>query len=219
MRRSWQQSYLTELVCLMAMTAMIAGLAAAVMASATVGRLDLAAVGTVHASSAEPFTDWMLALTALGATHSILLITALALAALAAARQWRGALTLALSVATTEMVVALAKNLVSRPRPPAEDAVAHAQGFSFPSGHAAAAMAVYGVLVLLAARSFNGAARTLVALAGALVVLGVGVSRVYLGVHYPTDVMAGWLTGGTLALASWLAVTRLRALRLALVSH
>jgi undecaprenyl-diphosphatase len=85
-----------------------------------------------------------------------------------------------------------------------------ASGFSFPSGHAATAVAVYAVLALLLGRRCCDRTRIVLAVLGGLVVLAIGASRVYLGVHYPTDVVAGWLTGATLALASWLVVTRMR---------
>jgi undecaprenyl-diphosphatase len=192
------------------MIATIAALGAAVTSIGAVSRLDVAIVGEVSASATQPVNHMVVAITTLGATDVILLVTAIALAALAALRHWHGCLTLALSIATTEVVVAAVKLLVSRPRPPSGDALTQASGFSFPSGHAATAVAVYAVLTLLLARRCCGRTRIAVALAGALVVLAVGASRVYLGVHYPTDVVAGWLTGATLALASWLVVTRMR---------
>jgi len=192
------------------MVATIAVLAAAATGSATVSRLDVAVVGEVSSGAAQPPTDLAFAITTLGATDVILFVTAIALAALAALRHWQGCLTLALSIATTEAGVAAVKLLVSRPRPPAGEALTQASGFSFPSGHAAAAVAVYAVLALLLARRCRGRTRIALALAGGLIVLAVGASRVYLGVHYPTDVVAGWLTGGTLALASWLVATRVR---------
>jgi undecaprenyl-diphosphatase len=201
---------LAPLALLGLMVATVAVLAAAVTGSAMVSRLDFAVGGELSAGAAQPFTNVFLAITTLGATDVILFVTAIALALLAALRHWQGCLTLALSIATTEAGVAAVKLLVERPRPPAGEALTEASGFSFPSGHAAAAVAVYAVLALLLARGCCGRKRILLALAGAFVVLAVGASRVYLGVHYPTDVLAGWLTGGTLALASWLVAKRVR---------
>jgi len=192
------------------MVTAIAALAEAVTSIAAVSRLDVTVVGEVSDSAAQPVNHLVIAITTLGATDVLLFVTAIALATLAALRHWHGCLTLALSIATTEAVVTAVKLLVSRPRPPAGDAVTDASGFSFPSGHAATTVAVYAVLTLVLARRCCGRTRIAVALAGALVVLAVGASRVYLGVHYPTDVVAGWLTGATLALGSWLVATRLR---------
>lgn len=95
------------------------------------------------------------------------------------------------------------KNLVHRPRP---DAIAvHVDkilpGYSFPSGHAVFFFCFYGLLaVLLLVRLPNTAERNvLVALCVALIALG-GLSRVYLGEHWPSDVLGGYLVG-----ALWLA--------------
>lgn len=198
------------------MLALVAGLGVAVTASATVGRLDLALVGGVHAAAVQPVTDWILALTTLGGAHTVGLVSALAIVVLAGLRRWHGAVTLALAVATTQLAVSLIKAFVERPRPPAGDALAQAHGYSFPSGHAAVSVALYATLALLCASACRGVARGAILLAGVLLVLGVGASRVYLGVHYPLDVAAGWLTGALFALASWAAVSRLRGSRISL---
>jgi membrane-associated phospholipid phosphatase len=199
-----------EQLALIFMVAAVAVLGAAVTVSATVGRLDFAIAGEVSAAATQPLTALVIAVTTLGATEVVLLVTAIGLAALAALRHWHGFVTLALAVAATQLVVELVKLLVERPRPPAEDALTHASGFSFPSGHSATAVAVYAVLALLIGSRCCERKRIILAVIGGLVVLGVGASRVYLGVHYPTDVIAGWLTGAALALASWLVATRVR---------
>lgn len=192
------------------MVAAIVALGAAVTVSATVGQLDFAVAGELSAAATQPLTSVVLGVTTLGATQVILVVTAIGLAALATLRHWHGFMTLALSVAATELVVEVVKVLVERQRPPAEDALTQASGFSFPSGHAATAVAVYAVLALVLGRRCCDRTRIVLAVVGGLVVLAIGASRVYLGVHYPTDVVAGWLTGATLALASWLVVTRVR---------
>ncbi|WP_307868141.1 phosphatase PAP2 family protein [Micromonospora sp. C95] len=92
------------------------------------------------------------------------------------------------------------KSLVGRLRPVVEAPVAIAAGNSFPSGHALGSMVVYGALLLV----FLPAARyrKLFTAAVALLVAAIGVTRIALGVHYLTDVLAGWLLG-----ALWLSVT------------
>jgi undecaprenyl-diphosphatase len=127
-----------------------------------------------------------------------------------ALRLWHSAIALALAVVLTQLVVAVLKELVERPRPPANDAVTDAGGFSFPSGHSATSAALFGVLALVAARHLEGGARRAAAALGVALIAAVGVSRILLGAHYPTDVLAGWLTGGTLALGSVALLTWLR---------
>ena len=88
------------------------------------------------------------------------------------------------------------KVLVERPRPALSDHIVFVHSWSYPSGHSLNSMAVLGLLTVLAIRERPGAPRrTLLALLGAFLVVMVGFSRVYLGVHWPSDVLAGWLIG------------------------
>lgn len=107
----------------------------------------------------------------------------------------REAFAVAVSLAGAMLISDLVKLLVSRPRPPVEHLQA-VTGSSFPSGHSAQASAFWFSLVLLpqASQMAPPLNRVAAALAGALV-LAVGLSRVYLGVHYPADVIAGVLLG------------------------
>lgn len=85
------------------------------------------------------------------------------------------------------------KAVYARSRPELFDAGYTASFYSFPSGHATVAVGFYGALALLLAFRLRGWRRAAVLLCGALVVALIGVSRLYLGVHYPTDVLAGYL--------------------------
>lgn len=96
----------------------------------------------------------------------------------------------------------------ARPRPPLADQAARATGFAFPSGHAFTSTVSAGLLVLVVLRLRPSAARPAVA-AAAVFAVAVGVSRVYLGVHWPLDVLGSWLlAAGWLAAASLWAVPR-----------
>jgi undecaprenyl-diphosphatase len=87
------------------------------------------------------------------------------------------------------------KDLIARPRPPWE-ALAPAVGFSFPSGHTLQGTVVYGLLALVAWRSrLPLAVRRAVVGVGVVVPVLVGLSRIALGVHFPSDVLAGWFGG------------------------
>ena len=100
------------------------------------------------------------------------------------------------------------KVLTQVPRPPAADAVGVFSGYAFPSGHATDAAAVYGMLgVLLATALPRRAAKAAVWTAAVVVVGLVGLSRIYLGAHWLTDVLAGFAIGAAWS-SSLLAFTR-----------
>jgi undecaprenyl-diphosphatase len=70
--------------------------------------------------------------------------------------------------------------------------------YSFPSGHSLSSFCFYGVLAgLICTRSRSAAWRTVIWFIAALLVLAIGISRIYLGVHYPTDVLAGYIAAGS----------------------
>ena len=101
-------------------------------------------------------------------------------------------------VAQSEVV----KALTGRVRPPSSLAIGHYTGLAFPSGHATQAAAVWGMLAAIVAASVPAWRTKVLAWTGALVIVGlVGVSRIYLGAHWLTDVLGGWAGG-----ALWLLV-------------
>lgn len=122
---------------------------------------------------------------------------------------WRGRRALALAVAVSAAGAAListfVKLAVDRPRPPVHHLVAANSG-SFPSGHATESSAFYTILLIaLLSRRLPRPVRLLLAGLTGCLVLAVAFSRLYLGVHYPTDVAAGMLLGG-----SWTAAVSRR---------
>jgi undecaprenyl-diphosphatase len=83
---------------------------------------------------------------------------------------------------------------------------------SFPSGHATLSAVVYLTLgVLLAEATTQRSLQVFYIAFAALLVVAIGISRVYLGVHYPTDVLAGWSLGTAWALLCWVGATYVRA--------
>ena len=145
-------------------------------------------------------------LTALGGVSVLTLMTVVVLAYLVLRRQRAAALLLGVAIAGGLLLSSLAKTGFSRPRP---DLVPHgveALTASFPSGHSMMAAVTYLSLAVMLART-ESRLRIRAFYIGIAVLLTVlvGVSRVYLGVHWPSDVLAGWSLGAAWALAVWLA--------------
>jgi len=117
-----------------------------------------------------------------------------AIAALVAARASREAACLATSVVAATTLGQLTRWIVDRPRPP--HALVHATGASFPSGHVTEYVGLFGMLAVIAAvRVHDIALRRAAIAACALLVVAVGPSRVYLGAHWPSDALGGYLLG------------------------
>jgi undecaprenyl-diphosphatase len=135
----------------------------------------------------------MLFVTALG--YYWVVLPLLAVAVNVFYRQRRQIAATLLIVATVGSVVlsTTLKDVLQRTRPELFNSGYTASGYSFPSGHATIAVGFYGTLTLLIAWRLRGFWRWTTAAAGAILVLLIGFSRLYLGVHYPTDVLAGFL--------------------------
>jgi undecaprenyl-diphosphatase len=150
-------------------------------------------------------------ITALGGYPLIVLTLAAVIGFLLVTRRPGPALYALLSVAGGTVVSQLLKSFYDRPRP---DLVAHLDTIhtaSFPSGHAMMSTVAYLTLAALIVRIVESrAARAYVLTVAVLVSAAVGASRVYLGVHWPSDVAAGWAMGIAWASLSWLAVSALR---------
>jgi undecaprenyl-diphosphatase len=98
---------------------------------------------------------------------------------------------------------------VARARPDIVPHLVEVHDLSFPSGHAMVSAVTYLTLAALISgtRTYRST-RVFTVAAGILLTLMIGASRVYLGVHYPTDVLGGWCAGATWALACWIIARR-----------
>jgi len=111
------------------------------------------------------------------------------------------------------LLIIVLKECFDRPRPSVVPHLDVVTSPSFPSGHSMLAAAVYLTTGVLAARAATlRRAKTYMLLAAGAITFLVGVSRMVLGVHYPTDVLAGWIGGTVWALACWLVARRLSSL-------
>ncbi|MFJ3174208.1 diacylglycerol kinase family protein [Streptomyces roseus] len=154
--------------------------------------------GALAAHRAVPATTFSDAMSLLGSTGSVIALTILAcLALLCVPRvpRWREALFLAVSVAAQSAVFVLVTLVVDRPRPDVPHLDPAPPTSSFPSGHVGASMALFGGLAVLAAGRLRGARRNIVVGLLLLLPLAQACSRMYRGMHHPSDVVAGLLNG------------------------
>ena len=143
---------------------------------------------------------------ALGGVSLLGLVTAIAVGFLVLDGKSHMAYFAAGSVVGGMLASALLKDIFQRPRPAIVPHIAYAANTSFPSGHSMMSAVTYLTLGALLARSQERKRlKAYFLLLAALLTFMVGVSRVYLGVHWPTDVLAGWMAGAVWALLCWLA--------------
>jgi undecaprenyl-diphosphatase len=157
---------------------------------------DLALVKSLAGDRTSLLTALAHGVSVLGRSY-VLVPCAAVIAVVAAARGRRlQGLVLLVGVVGAVIIQNVDKAIVGRPRPPVTR-LEHVSSTSFPSGHATESTAFF-VLILLAVSCGSGsrALKLAAMLATVVIVAGVGLSRVYLGVHYPTDVAAGILLGG-----------------------
>jgi len=150
-------------------------------------------------------------ITALGGGTVLTLVVIVVAGLLLVQRLWLTAASVVLASASGGIAVDFIKMHVLRARPDLVPHLVPVSGFSFPSGHAASSAVVYLTLAAVAGQVTpdRGVRRYL--LIGAILLVGViGCSRVYLGVHWPSDVLAGWCFGTLWALGWWLATARMR---------
>lgn len=110
--------------------------------------------------------------------------------------RWRLSLQATIVLLSTTFLNMGIKNLISRPRPVEDMRLVIAHSYSFPSGHSMSAIAFYGFLIYLTYKYVpNMALKIGLIVLQVLLILSIGLSRVYLGVHFPTDVVAGFIAG------------------------
>lgn len=152
--------------------------------------------------------EWLLGamrdLTALGSMTVLVLFVLAVAGALLARRQYHALVLLLVAAFGGMLLNVLLKPVFGRPRPDVALRLTEVRSLSFPSGHAMGSAIVYLTLAALLARLVRPRALKLYFLGlAALLTFLVGTSRVYLGVHYPTDVLAGWTVGLAWALLCW----------------
>ncbi|AZO26763.1 phosphatase PAP2 family protein [Mesorhizobium sp. M1B.F.Ca.ET.045.04.1.1] len=149
--------------------------------------------------------------TALGSSAVLVLITTATIIYLLLIRRPATALFVFVAVAGGQVLSSLLKFEVDRPRPELVSHLVNETSLSFPSGHAMLSAVTYLTLGSLAARFLPDRTTKIFVLGLAvLTTVLVGASRVYLGVHWPSDVLAGWCAGFAWAMLCWLAARLLQ---------
>ena len=151
----------------------------------------------------------MLDLTAIGGPTVLGLVVLSVVGFLALQRRYHTALVVLITAASGEVAGVALKNVFLRPRPTVVPHLRDVASTSFPSGHAMESAIIYLTLGAMLMRLAEGRITKLYCIGMAIfVTFLVGVSRVYLGVHYPTDVIGGWMFGFLWASLCWLVSQR-----------
>jgi undecaprenyl-diphosphatase len=167
---------------------------------------DVSAVDSaILLTVAKTRTPWLTAaavdVTALGSTTLVVLFSAFTLVVLLVLRERLGALQLLAASAGAGILTVVTKNIIERIRPEEAQQLMVVSGFSYPSGHSVATSALYLTIAIIAGRYVqHSGAKGAILLAVSAVLVMVGASRVYLGVHYATDVVSGISLGAAWAL-------------------
>jgi membrane-associated phospholipid phosphatase len=180
-----------------------AGLIDGVLENAAFVHWDISAAAWVHARTTPLGSRIFDVITQLGSPTAMIVLGAVG--AFVLWRKHKHTLLIAWTAAFSggALVDFVVKESVRRARPAFGNAYLHGHTYSFPSGHSMGSAVGYGMLVYMSVLAWpaGSRARRSAIAAGILFVVAVGVSRIYLGVHYPSDVIGGYVAG-----AAWLAV-------------
>lgn len=159
-------------------------------------RYDELTVQWINHLASEKVTNVVIKVTQFGALEMLLLLWMLVTVVLAIKKQWRDIMLISTSTLGGTLLMFMMKSLFHRERPLLGTPIIHETGYSFPSGHTTIAMCFYGSLAWVLLRHCEPLwLKALCVIGLALVILLIGLSRVYLGVHYPSDVLGGFCLG------------------------
>lgn len=177
--------------------------------------LSMREKGDVNNPLGSPMVEDMARdVTSLGSFKILALVTVIGVTAALFAGRWRLALAGLVSVSSGMLVMNLLKSGYNRPRPDLVRHAAFVHDASFPSGHATMSAVVYLTLgIILAQSQPRKGVRIFAVTLSVLITMLVGISRVYLGVHWPTDVIGGWALGTVWAVLFWFATEWIKGAR------
>lgn len=191
------RSFGVSLLCAIGFTAM----AFLVMGETNVAQFDREWISFIQGHETHMLTQIMSFFTFIGAGVPIMFITIVIVFVLYSVLHYRWELIFFLSVLLGSGLLNYALKLLFQRNRPTLHRIIEANGYSFPSGHSMAAFTLYGVLCYLLWKHVDrSVGRILLIILGSIMILCIGISRIYLGVHYPSDVVGGYLASG-----AWLA--------------
>ncbi|WP_373230101.1 phosphatase PAP2 family protein [Cohnella sp.] len=175
---------------------------AIIVRNTSIKGFDLSVMAWVQSFESDKLTLIMEGFSWIGATVPVTLLTiALAMFLFFVFKHRYELLLLLVVVGGSNVLNVKLKHVFRRERPDLHRIVEEA-GYGFPSGHSVAVIALYGVLIYLLWRHVNSRkGKAALIFIGLLMVIGIGLSRIYLGVHFPSDVIGGYLVSG-----AWLAM-------------
>lgn len=190
-----------------ALVAILIGLGSLITSVLTPVRdLDTAIIDGFVETRSEPATFFALVFDAVGDTPGIIAIVLIAATvAHAVTRRWAPALIIVVATAGETAIFLATQLAISRPRPDVEQLAAEPATSSFPSGHVAATIAAYGCIALVVLAWSRGGLRAVAVIAAVGLPLAVAWSRMYQGMHFPSDVLASFVFAPLWLAACWWA--------------
>ena len=165
--------------------------------------LDSWVLHTLYGMRTVTDTLVMIDVSELGSVLAVLGLAAITAILLVRARDFVSTAALMLAVGTTAVIVTGLKYIIARPRPDAFFQAYPEIGHSFPSWHAGGSAALYLSLAYIIAQHIPTRRRWIVYVIGVALTILIGFTRLYLGVHYASDVIAGWMIGTVCAYLSF----------------
>ena len=178
---------------------LFAAIAAGVLTGGPLARFDLWVADALHAhaSGTPVLTTAVRVVGAPGSMVALTLVSVAVAATLLAQRRWSALAAWLAAVIGGEALNLLLKDLFARPRPRFERPLVVETSYSFPSGQAMESLVVYGMLAYFAVLILSGSGKRVAVVVGAAVlVVVIGFGRAYLGAHYLSDVVGGFVAGG-----------------------
>ena len=173
------------------------GLMALLVSNHSIYHFDSTVINFIQGLESPVITSFMKIITFLGSSVFIILLSISILYFLYKVLNHRSELILFIAALIgSNILCVLLKLFFHRARPDLHRLI-EISGYSFPSGHATNAMTVYGILTFILWRNIRTkSGRSLLIITSLIMILLIGISRIYLGVHFPSDVIAGYFTGG-----------------------